>query len=224
MARTLTLAQLRSQVRVRGGYENSTDITDTVLDDLINSALPEVWDIITGKWLDYYTTSAAATVTIGTDSTPLPSDFYKLRKVEILQSDGRYRRLLPADLDVAHTFQSVSNKAYRYREALDSLFLMPPAVATETLRIWYIKVAPVLAAALDTFDGINGYEALLVQHALRGCAKRQDLPTGEIDQEISRLTARVRTAADGRDATEAFYLDPFGPLGWGGWGDDEGLW
>lgn len=222
MARTLTFGQLQQAVRVRGGYENSTDITAAVLIDLLNASICDVWDIVVGKWLDYYTKSAPMSAVANVESTAFDADFYKLRKVEILTSNGQYRRLLPADLDTSHTFTSVSNRAYRYRLAMNQLYLMPTQTVTETLRIWYIPSAPVLALDADTFDGINGYEQLVIQHALRACAKRQDLPTGEIEQEIGRLTARVRTAADGRDS-EAFYLDPYGPNG-AGWGDDEGLW
>src|SRR5215471_9045653 len=122
MAYTRTLLQLRTSVAIRGNYENSFDITSTVLNEAINDAIVDSYDVMVNRWLDYYTKVSSPTITVvsGTDSYALPSDFYKLRKVEILWDGSqpqRWKRLCPADLSGAnyYTQWGLINKAYRYR-------------------------------------------------------------------------------------------------------------
>ena len=222
MANTRTLAQLRTSVQARGSYENSTDITTALLNDFINEAIAEVYDIIVGKWVDYYTVlSANIAVTAGTASYAVPTDFYKLRKVEMLYSGTEYRRLFPHDLDVAHRYTTpVRQKAYRYRLQAGNIVLVPVPASTETMRIYYIPFATRLSADGDTFDGINNYEELVIQLALKRCKMREELPTDDIEREVARLTMRIEKASDGRDA-EPFYLDPYGPPGSWDEGDND---
>jgi len=224
MANTRTLAQMRTSVQYRGGYENSADITAAILNEAINKAIAEVWDILIAKWADYYTlTTANITVASGTASYALDNpagsgaiNFYKLRKVEMLVSGSgataQWCRLAPHDLESSHLWSSPgSNKGYRYRLQAGNLVLAPTPGAAETMRWFYIPYPTRLSADGDTFDGINGYEELVIQMAFRECRVREDLDTAAVDGEIARLTARVRSAADGRDASEPFYLGASGP-------------
>lgn len=315
MANARTLAQLRTSVQTRGGYEYSRDITAAILNEFINEAIAETYDILVSKWADYYTipsnnlsvigtfaglsltiamSGGVATTTIGgtpgldqrmigqrvlisnttggggvnngvftviavpssttiqylnpigqnetafaasaiidgTSAVPLPANFYKLRKVEVKESpvtgvtDGTdWRRLYPIDLDVSHRFTNpVYSKGYRYRIQRDTLQLVPVPASTEVLRLYYIPAATRLSADTDTFDGINGYEELVIQLAFKRCRDREEIDTSSIDAEIARLTARVRTAADSRDAGEPFYLDPYGPAGSFDVSDEDEWW
>lgn len=208
MARTWTLAQLQAAVQHRGQYEGSRDITLALITEFANEAIAELWDLLVEKWQDYYTTSTTFPFVAGTDSYALPADFYKLRKVE-LQWDATpsWCRMETHDLAVAHEFRHASGRRYRYRLQAGNLVFVPLPATVETIRIYYIPCAPVLVAPSDTIDGVNGYEELVLQLALKRCKDREELDTSAIDREIDRLTARIRTAADGRDATEPFYLD-----------------
>ena len=221
MAKTVTLATLRAEVQARGQYEGSADITTTLLNSTINSAIAEVYDLLVARWADYYVTRANLSTVVGVDTVTLPSDFYKLRKVEIVDSSSPsgYRSLHPMDLSVSHAVgTTVWRKGYRYRLEAGTLVLMPTPVAVETLRIFYIAYAPVLVADADTWDTINQYDELVVQTALLKCKQREELPTDDIEREIVRLTMRIRSAADGRDATMPMLYNAYGP------DDDRGGW
>ena len=213
MARTATLAVLRASVQKRGQYENSADIDATMLNEFINEAIAECWDLLIQRWADYYVTRANLALVAGTDAYALPTDFYKLRKVELVDASAPsgYRRLRPADLAVSHAFGNVVAWHYRYRIEAGNLVIMPTPTVAQTLRLFYIQYAARLVSDSDTFDGINGYEELVVQIALKRCKMREELPTNDIDQEIARLTMRIRDAADGRDATEPMTYSPYGP-------------
>lgn len=205
--RTWTLAQLQSAVQHRGQYENSIDITPTLITEFLNEAIAELWDLIVEKWADYYTISATFAVVAGTDSYQLPGGFYKLRKVELQWTSTTWHRLEPHDLAISHEFRIGSGRHYRYRLQAGSLVFVPVPQQAEAIRLYYVPCAPLLAGPTDAIDGINGYEELVIQLALLRCKRREDLDTSDIEREVARLGARVRTAADGRDATEPFYLN-----------------
>jgi len=222
MARTITLADLRNGIRRRGGWINSRRVTTAFLNDVINSAISEVWDILTGKWADYYSSEATLATVIGTDSIALPSTFYKLRKLEMLWSaPSEYVRLRPHDLEASHIYRRGSGRALRYRIQGAQLRFAPTPSAVENLRLTFIPWATVLTADGDTFDGINGYEELVMQISKMRVEEELKLDTLGSEKEIERMKTRIRTAADGRDAAEPFYLDPRGPRSVH---DDEDAW
>jgi hypothetical protein len=218
MARTVTLASLRTSVQRRGSLENSSDITSAMLTEFINEAVAETYDILVEKWSDYFLSSTTLSFAAGATTASLPADFYKLRALFIADASvpSGLRRLRTHDLTSAHMFYTVVAKNYRYRLQAGNLVIVPAAVSAETLTLYYVPCCPVLAADLDTFDGVNGYEELVVQLAYKRCLQRQELPTGDVDNEVARLVARVARAADGRDA-EPFYLDEAGPRRDGAW-------
>lgn len=203
---------------MRGGWESSADLTASVLNEMINDAIVEAYDLMVERWADYYTRSAQQAVVAGTDSYALAtiaSDFYKLRRVWILRSGAEYQRLYPADLDVAHEYtadSTVSGKGYRYRMMGANLILMPVPVSAETLRIYYIPLPTVLVSDSDSlpFD-VPVEQKLVLQIAFRDALQRQELPTQEVEARIADLTGKLRCAADNRDAAEPFYLDAAGP-------------
>ena len=229
MARTKTLAQLRTALRVRGDWENSQDITDAIILDVLNEAIAEVWDLLIQRWADYYATVGTLSYTTAAEAIALPTTFYKLRKLERLISgtintaDAQYERMYPIDLEASHRYARGATRHYRYRIQAASIYLVPWPSESGSIRITYIPYATELATDADTFDGINGYETLVLATAQRVLLMRQELSTSDVDNEIARLTARVRTAADSRDASEPFYFDPDGPPrdedddGWFGW-------
>ena len=215
MARTLTLLELRTAVLRRGGVESSADLTSLVLNEYINEGIAELWDILRQKGDDSLVTSATLATSVGVATVALPTTFYKLRKLEIVDAStvSGFRRLRSHDLDSSHLFgPGVVGKAYRYRLQGSNLVLVPTPQAVESLRLWFIPYATILAADVDLLDGFNGYEELVIQLAWRRCLVRQDLDTTTSDREIQRLSMRIDAAADARDA-EPFYLSPLGSRG-----------
>lgn len=200
MPRTVTLAEMRTSVRLRGSYENSVDITDAVLTEYLNDGLAETWDLFVQKNDDRYAvTSANITYAALAASVPLPSNFYKMRKVEIL--DGVvWRQLHEIELDLAHRKLTVSGKRYRYREIGSTLVLYPTPAVAETIRVTCFPFFVKLVADGDTFDGVSGFEELPIKIALKHCYVRQDLDARSIDVDIDRLKARISSGLDARNA------------------------
>lgn len=216
MAYTRTLAQLRQSLLVRGSYEKSADITPAVSLEVLNDALEEAYNIIQACDDAYYVQIGTPfSLVAGTDTYSLPSDFYNLRKVEILISTDRWQKLLPVPLDGNQrvTQWGLTGKRYRYRISKQGITLSPtPRVSGDSVRVYYIPLAPQLVVDTDqvTFDR-PVEQKLVLQIALRDCYQRQDLDTQLIDQKIAQLSAQLRTAADSHDDGEPFYLSRGGP-------------
>lgn len=209
-----TLLQLRTFLAQKGGFENSADLTATVLNGFINDAIEEAWDLMVQRWEDYYTKAAALTYTANAAAIALPSDYLKLRKLWILQSGTEYSKLLPGTLDAAHRYTSttLSGKAYRYREDATGLLLMPVPAQAETLKLFYIPQAIQLVNDADviTFE-VPMLARLVLAIAWRECLDRQELDPSPAIAKVEELTSKCRTSAEARDADQPFYLDPNAP-------------
>lgn len=211
MARTFTLAELRTAVQRRGGVEGSYDLTEAVLNEFINSAAAELWDILQKKGDDILVVESTLTTDPGDSAVDLPADFYKERVLWIQDTSmpSGWRKMLPFTLDEAHLFGPATGKNYRYRLQGGAIVLSSATSAAETFRLFYIPCSPVMTSDADELDGLNGFDELVVVMAWRKCVERQRLDTSGVDREIARLMARVSSAADGRNA-EPFSLVPRG--------------
>ena len=208
-----TLQALMDSVRYEGAYENSSDITDTVLADYINKALIRGRELIVKAWRDYFTVPATSfTVTSGTDTYALPTDFAQLRKVEIqcASDPTKWRKLYPMNLEDSTRHQRSTSRHYRYwlSGQTNQLTLAPvPSNSTDVIRVWYIPRAPFLVSTSDFITiQVDAEFELYVSLALRKCKLREDLDVSEIDRTIADCVARLSDMAEMRDASEPFYL------------------
>lgn len=226
-----TLLQLRKSLARRAGIDGpdgdtaSVQLTATVLNELLNDALQETYDILVQRWEDYYTiTGANQTMAAGVDTYVIPTDFYKLRKVEVQHGSG-WSRLRPFDLDSSHHYRNPGTP-HRYRQQARNLILAPVPSTAIVFRLHYIPIRAELVTDADTvtFD-VPNEQKLLLAIAWRDCLDAQELDPSPAIAKVNQLVPMLKTAADGKDATEPFYLDPNGPPldTWDG-EDDWGWW
>lgn len=234
-----TFAQLALMVQRLGQWESSADVDDDVLLQAINFALIEGYDIVVQRWLDYYTVDVDFALTSGVSAyllNDVAPGAYKLRHIDFtadatVSESTRWTPMLPHAVDGAYAYsgQGVSGRRPpRYRIQGQNV-MFAPTPSGGIARVFYIPVPYQFSSIEDTNE--VAFEApieirLVVQIAQRDILERNDLPTGDCDRKIEKLTALLRTAADSRDAGEPFYLDPMGPpREWPlGAPDDEGWW
>lgn len=221
-----TFAQLSLAVQQLGQWENSDDVTPAVLLQAINFALIEGYDIVTQKWLDYYTIENDFALTAGVNAYALQDvapGFYKLRHIDFtpdsqISVSTCFRPMQPHALDSAHRYSganATSGRAPKYRVQGQAIVFSPPPNGG-IIRVYYIPIPYQFSDPLDTNEVV--FDApieirLVVQLAQREILERSDLPVDDCDRKIAKLTSLLRTAADSRDAGEPFCLDPNGPSG-----------
>ena len=83
-----------------------------------------------------------------------------------------------------------------------AVLLAPTPGSVRGLRITYIPTAQELAIDADRFDGINGYEEMVLQKMLLLADFREERNTTERERLIAKHEQRVMSSAPGRDAGE----------------------
>lgn len=181
MAGNVALSVLRTRVRQRADIENDTHVSNTELDTYINDAITHVWDmLVMAAEPDYYRKTVTLTLVPNQLSYSLATvfpdgDFYKIRQVYVQDGD----RLRPID-------------------PLQGMSVQPCVAprAAEVLTIQYIPKATILVADGDTFDGVNGWEELVVVMAAIDVKTKRE-------EDASLLSAK-KVAMESRIASMAY--------------------
>lgn len=222
MTVNVTLLTLRTRTRFLGDFENSRVISDTRLNEVINANIRKVWDLLLRHRPEpYITEQSGPPVTVANTATvALASNFYRLRGVQVLDG-GNYFKLQPVNVSEAWRFNTAAAapRGFRYRIQGANLVLVPTPTAVYTLRVYYFPAFTALSADIDTFDGVNGYEDLVIARSIVDLKLRESMPAGEWSQRALELGREVTEAASDLDAGEPFYLS-----GTGAEGIDEDLW
>ena len=129
MANTSTLYDLKARALDYADMTASSFPDEERLTDYINTGLSSLHDILSNAYGDYIHKSTNVTLVSGTEDYALPTDFYKLQKVFLLDSNRRYKmdRFSPDDIDGTKTNPSLSG----------------------TMQIWYIPQHTVLTSDTD---------------------------------------------------------------------------
>ena len=135
----VALNTLRDEARQRADQVNSEFVTDAELNGYLNNSWSELYDILVSKYNDdYFLTSTLITVTSGTDTYSLPSDFYKARGVDLninTNQNTPLQRYNFADRTRDSLVRYARDVKYRI-QANNIVFAPSPSNNTATL--WYI--------------------------------------------------------------------------------------
>lgn len=209
MADNVTLSALRDEVRFLGDFENSRVVTDTRLNARINNAIKGLWDLLLLHRADAYVKeqNPAPTSTPGSNILALPADFYRLRCVEVLVGSD-YFPVRTHNLRDAWRIErrgAGQPRGLRYRIQGATLRLAPTPTQVYTFRVHYLPVFADLVADGDTFDGINGYDDLVVWSVIADLKRREGTNPAEAEGKVAALTKPIITAMTDIDA-EPFSL------------------
>ncbi len=215
--RSKTVTELHQAFLTRGGFANSTVWTLANFIELLNTAVAEVWQLLADSWGDYFVyEDTSVSTAVGTDTYAMPAAFWRLRLLEVSRSATgatvqEYVPLCRVGMEKLNAYRRLSGEptVYSLRGVLVSavpvpkVLLGPVPSAVRKIRITYIPTAPTFTTGADTFDGIVGYEKLVLELCLYDAYKRSKMPVQECAQEIARLTENLKTTAPNRDAYQA---------------------
>ncbi len=202
-----TLSSLRTRVRARADMKNSNFVEDSELNQYINSSYQELYDLLVASFEDYYTAAPTSfTVSSGSNTYDLPSDFYKLRGVDFSTDGSNYYTMQPFDFANRNNFNNsvgvLSGYQFqnKYRIVGDKLYFTPEDSAAGSYRLWYVPRATTLASDSSTLDGINGWEEYVVVDAARKCLAKEESDTTFLIAEKEALRQRIIAMSARRDA------------------------
>lgn len=195
MARSFTLAQLRTKVRERADIENSTFIDDTELNGYISASYARLHELLVQSGIAYFESEQTITTVAGTASYALPAAYYATIGVDFQRSTGQYLPLRRIMVQERNMFPaSAADRSFAYRIVGSNVVLYPTPSAVQTYRHLYVPIATNLSADGDTVDGIAGWEELIINDAARKCLAKEESDTSAIEREIARDEARIENA------------------------------
>jgi len=180
--------------------QNSNFVGEIVWLQWLNDARRELYDILVGRFEDYFITQIDSTTT--TDTIALPADFYKLRGID---RDDKTVRSFPFiernSVDISSATEGYYNRA-RYCMVGDQIILRPKDNAPATYKIWYIPKPVTIASIGQSFDGMDGWESYLhCDIAIKALLKEESDATGIMSLKQA-IKDRIDMIAANRDAGE----------------------
>lgn len=204
---TVTLSQLRTQTRQRADMENTQFVSDSELNDYLNASAAELNDLLIGTYEDYRLSTYSISVVAGTASYNLPSDFYKLRGVDlVLDNVGNAVTLKPFNFGERNAYMftptwNVVGLAYlRYHIKDDQIMFVPVPNNASTVKLWYIPCITRMSSDSDTLDGVNGYEEYVIIDAAIKMKIKEESDISELLAQKQAMKMRIEAMAAGRDA------------------------
>ena len=212
-----TLQSLITLLRQRTNMEVSQFVTDAELTSYLNNSLCLLDGILINKFNDYKLSTQMVSIVAGTDYIALPSDFLKLRGLDVAYNPGDQDGYLTVN---EFSFRQRNKRPYpmtgplvfgpyqiEYRLQGNNLKLIPAQAASQwTYRLWYTPDYIPLVNLTDTLqpymDSQAWYEYAIADSAVKVLAK-QDLPADIFIQQAAELRSHIeKVSAPNRNAGE----------------------
>jgi len=213
MTATVTFAIIKNRIRFEADFENATAavVDPTRLNEVANGAMRRVWALLLRHRPDHCLAEAALATTANSQTVSLPAAFQQLRLLEILDGSS-YVPMSPYALGDQWRLQQAGAVAspadIRYRIQGTALKLAPTPTAVYELRLYYLPTFTPLVLDADTFDGINGFEDLVIAEGVLDLLRRRparglaDVVVGFLLGLQRRLARPLGHAATARDQVD----------------------
>jgi hypothetical protein len=203
---SVTLLELKNRARQRSDMESSEFVSDTELVGYINSSLAELYDLLVAAYgEDYFIDEFDITTASNTAAYDLPDDFYKLKGVDAKINTSDWFTVRPFNFnernrnqDVAWGLTAGPNIRYRLLDAQIKFSPVPEGIYS--VKLWYVPLAPILAADDDTFNDLNQYaEYVIIDAAIKMLIKEESDVSVLMNQKMA-MKRRLEEMSLNRDA------------------------
>lgn len=203
---TVTLSELDTRIRQRADMEGSEFISTTEMYGYINDSYKELYDLLVSKFEDYYIADPLEfTISSGSSTYSLPSDFYKVIGVDFAVDANNWQTVTPfvfADRNrrrLSDKLRGLYTTA-SYRILGDTMRFVPSDQCAGDYRLWYVPRAAEKTVAADTIDGVNGWEEYIVVDCAIKCMQKEESDVTVLMAQKAALTKRIEDMAQNRDA------------------------
>jgi hypothetical protein len=203
---SVTLLQLKNRARQRADMETSDFIEDSELVGYINASLAELYDLMVAAYgedyfLDNYTFSTVASQA----DYSLPADFYKLKGVDARINGSDWYSIRPFNFNERNRNQDVTwgligGPNVRYRIVGSNIKFSPLPEGIYPMQLWYVPLAPTMAADGDTFDDLNQYGEYVVIDAAIKMLQKEESDVSVLMAQKQAMKRRLEEMSLNRDA------------------------
>lgn len=197
MARSYTWAELRTRIRQKTNKEKSQFVTDSEIDSLIEESYSVMYNKLVSTNENYFISSTTVSLVANTHTYALPSDFFKLKGVDISRNGVLYQLgLLPWEnrnkyQSLSATFTSIPTEYMFYN---NSLRFVPTPNSGYTATIYYIPAPPRYISDATTIDGVAGFEKYIVNYCA-ACIRDKEEKDSSIFMNKAALALQEMAAA-----------------------------
>lgn len=195
MARSRTLGQMRSDVRLRADLVGNQFVTDSELNEYINQSIAELYDLLVeSRGQEYYITTQTITTSANTEYYALPADHYTTIYVE-LEYGGTRARLGSYSMHerarlIGSTPAFVATPR-AFRLAAGNVSFLPVPDGVYTIRHFYVPACARLVSDSDTFDGVDGWEEYAIWRTVAYVQQKEQLDPSLSLGFVAQLKDRI---------------------------------
>lgn len=217
---SITLAELRDQIRERTDKVDSDYVTDSELNNYINSSIAEFHDLVVQAYgSDYSVDIVEFTLTPGQDqyelvdivvgSGTLKDVFYKIRAVDARLNGDDWFNIKQFNFNERNKFQNNGIWNYlglsnvRYRLVGSKLVFSPLPDNSTDIRLWYVPKATKLIDDTDELDDVNYWSEYIITDASIKVLQKEESDTTVLQQQKINLKRRIEEVANNRDVADS---------------------
>lgn len=212
-----TLFNLRIQARYKSDMVNDQLVSDTELDHYINQSFGELQDQLVKAYDDHYFLDGYDFDTVsGQKDYSLPSDFYKLGGVDVIEggevySLSKFNFQERSFYDSSYAVVNAGAPYFKYNLIGDEIRILPEPTAAHTMKLWYTKRLSSLSNDSDSMSSViiqDWSEFLLLDVAIKMLSKKLinsaepqkvQAALGELTNQKFTQQARLLEIAQNRD-------------------------
>jgi len=192
MARSRTLGDMRSDVRLRADLVGNQFITDAEINEYLNQSLAELYDRLVGARGQEYYAAEQVIAANGSETYALPATHYETIYVELEDGDSRFRLGSYSMHERAeYTGNVTTGRPLAFRVIAGNISFLPAPSSSYTLRHWYVPASPRLTADGDSFDGVDGWEEYAIWRAVAYCQSKEQLDVSIAMGFVQAMGARI---------------------------------
>jgi hypothetical protein len=191
------LDTLRTRIRQRTDNENSSFVSDSELNQLINTEYKELYGQLVRYSLQRSETLEVVTAD-GSSDYALPLDFYSL--IAVFRVDSTTRIQLPRH---SERFRpgTVLGMAQSYR-LIGGAIEFYPTPTTGNYELLYIPVPAELSLDEDTLDGVLGWEEMVVLAVSIKVLDKEEANADHLRRDKAEIMRRIQDEAAAVEFTE----------------------
>lgn len=180
MSSSVTLSDIRTRVRERGEFLDPY-FTDASLNRLINDGVAAFWDFVITLDSEWETIASTTNITVvpGTKAYSLPSNFYVLKGVDLVDQSTVTGRITMESFqhqerNDAPLTAAADKYCARWRLKAGKLEFMPTPTWSGTVELLYIPTAPNLSSDSSTIDSRNLWTEWIILYCLIHCGIKEE--------------------------------------------------
>lgn len=181
MPATQTLLEMRDRAKVRADFDDAASagfMTDAKWTEFINQGCQKVYHLLVkARGHEFYVTQDDFNTVAGTSEYAMPSDHFLTLSLHVAASSGsswrRVKGWQESDLGRLWSATRGTHSDVYGRVQATNVVLLPTPTQVFRVRHRYVPTFTKLTADGDTFDGVNGWEEMVVLHAAMAALKKE---------------------------------------------------